>query len=81
MTFAAKFIKVPYIKYVSDYRYLVEGNIACCEKFGIDMVSAISDPFREAHGFGRAKQQGTSIWATVTDLISCIVNISVSFSK
>ena len=52
MTFAAKFIKVPYKKYVSDYRYLVEGNIACCEKFGIDMVSAISDPFREAHGFG-----------------------------
>jgi MtaA/CmuA family methyltransferase len=52
MTFAANFIKVPYKKYVTDYRYLVEGNIACCEKFGIDMVSAISDPFREAHGFG-----------------------------
>jgi MtaA/CmuA family methyltransferase len=52
MTFAAKFMKVPYEKYVTDYRYLVEGNIACCEKFGIDMVSAISDPFREAHGFG-----------------------------
>ncbi|MEI7615901.1 MAG: uroporphyrinogen decarboxylase family protein [Actinomycetota bacterium] len=52
MTFAAKVIKVPYLKYVLDYRYLVEGNIACCEKFGIDMVSAISDPFREAHGFG-----------------------------
>lgn len=46
------FIKVPYKKYVTDYRYLVEGNTACCEKFGIDMVSAISDPFREAHGFG-----------------------------
>ncbi len=52
MTFAAHFIKIPYKKYVTDYRYLVEGNIACCEKFGIDMVSAISDPYREAHGFG-----------------------------
>ncbi|MHB8277057.1 MAG: uroporphyrinogen decarboxylase family protein [Candidatus Humimicrobiaceae bacterium] len=52
MTFAAKFIKVSYKKYVTDYRYLAEGNIACCEKFGIDMMSAISDPFREAHGFG-----------------------------
>jgi MtaA/CmuA family methyltransferase len=52
MTFAANFIKVPYKKYVTDHRCLVEGNIACCEKFGIDMVSAISDPYREAQGFG-----------------------------
>lgn len=52
MTFAAKYIGVPYKKYVTNYRYLVEGNIACCEKFGIDMVSAISDPCRELHGFG-----------------------------
>lgn len=52
MTFAANFIKVPYKRYVTDYRCLVKGNIACCEKFGIDMVSVISDPFREAHGFG-----------------------------
>lgn len=52
MTFAAKFINVPYKQYVTDYRTLVAGNIKCCEEFGIDMVSAISDPFREAHGFG-----------------------------
>ena len=52
MTFAAKYIDTPYKKYVTDYRYLVEGNIKCCKKFGIDMVSAISDPFRETHGFG-----------------------------
>jgi MtaA/CmuA family methyltransferase len=43
---------VPYKKYVTDHKYLVEGNIKCCEKFGIDMVSAISDPYRETHGFG-----------------------------
>ena len=52
MTFAAKYIGVSYEKYVTDYRYLVEGNIACCEKFGVDMVSAISDPCRELYGFG-----------------------------
>ena len=52
MTFAAKYIGAPYKKYVTDYRYLVDGNIACCETFGIDMVSAISDPCRELHGFG-----------------------------
>jgi len=52
MTFAAKFIDVPYSKYVKDYRYLVEGNIKCCEEFGIDMVSAISDPCREGHDMG-----------------------------
>jgi len=52
MTFAAKFIGIPYREYVTDHKYLVEGNIACCDEFGIDMVSAISDPFREAHDFG-----------------------------
>lgn len=52
MTFVAKYIDTPYKKYITDYRYLVEGNIKCCKKFGIDMVSVISDPFRETHGFG-----------------------------
>ena len=45
-------IGVPYSRYVRDYRCLVEGNLACCETFGIDMVSAISDPYRETSGFG-----------------------------
>ncbi len=52
MTFAAKYVGVPYKKYITDYRSLVEGNIACCEAFGIDMVSTISDPYRELYGFG-----------------------------
>lgn len=52
MTFAAKYIGVPYKEYVTDFRKLVEGNIRCCNDFGIDMVSAISDPFRESSGFG-----------------------------
>ncbi len=52
MTFAAKYIGVTYDRYVLDYRLLVEGNLRCCEDFGIDMLSAISDPTREAQGFG-----------------------------
>lgn len=52
MLFAAKFIGVPYDKYVTDFKYLVEGNIRCCEYFGIDMLSTISDPMREAAAFG-----------------------------
>jgi len=52
MQFAARYIGVPYGKYCTDYRYLVEGNIKCCREFGIDMVSVISDPFRETSGFG-----------------------------
>lgn len=52
MQFASRFIEAPYGKYCTDYRYLVEGNIKCCREFGIDMVSVISDPFRETEGFG-----------------------------
>lgn len=52
MQFAAKHIGVLYGNYCADYRLLVEGNLRCCEDFGIDAVSAISDPCREAGGFG-----------------------------
>lgn len=52
MTYAAKYIDIPYREYVIDYRYLVEGNIKCCQEFGIDMVSAISDPCREGYDMG-----------------------------
>lgn len=52
MTFAAKYIHVPYDQYVQDHRLLVEGNLRCCEDFGIDILSAISDPVREAADLG-----------------------------
>ncbi len=52
MMFAAKQIGVPYSEYVTDYKKLVEGNLVCHEKFGIDCLCAISDPMREAEGFG-----------------------------
>jgi MtaA/CmuA family methyltransferase len=52
MTFAARRICCTYDQYVQDYRLLVEGNLRCCDEFEIDMVSAISDPMREAHDLG-----------------------------
>ncbi|ONI44242.1 uroporphyrinogen decarboxylase [Candidatus Epulonipiscioides gigas] len=52
MAFGAYHIGATYKEFVTDYRKLVEANIYCCEKFGIDAVSCISDPMREASGFG-----------------------------
>lgn len=52
MMFAAKLVGVSYGKYCENYRYLVDGAFLCHEKFGFDMVCAISDPMREAEGFG-----------------------------
>lgn len=52
MMFSAKQVGVNFGKYVSDYHYLAEGALKCHEKFGFDMVCAISDPMREAEGLG-----------------------------
>ena len=52
MALAAKCAGVSYREYVTDYRKLVEGNLRCIEKFGIDAVCAISDPVRETAAFG-----------------------------
>lgn len=52
MTFAARRIGCTYDQYVQDYKLLVEGNLRCCDEFEIDMLSAISDPVREAHDLG-----------------------------
>ena len=52
MSMVAKQAGVSYKEYVSDYRKLVEGNLRCAEKFGIDAVCAISDPMRETSAFG-----------------------------
>ena len=52
MMFAAKLVGVSYGKYCEDHRYLVDGAFRCYEQFGFDMVCAISDPMREAEGFG-----------------------------
>jgi len=52
MMFAADAIGVPYGRYATDYRLLVEGQLAVAEKFDVDQVSAISDPAREATDLG-----------------------------
>ncbi len=52
MAFAAEHIGKTYSEFCTDYKVLVESKIRCAEDFGIDTVSAISDPMREAHGFG-----------------------------
>jgi len=54
MALVAKCAGVTYREYAQDYRKLVEGNLICVEEFGIDAVSAISDPVREASAFGSA---------------------------
>jgi len=52
MQFAAESIGSNYGAFASDYRVLVEANLHCAEAFGMDQVSAISDPYRETQGFG-----------------------------
>ena len=52
MHFAACFNGTTYSAFASDYRVLVESNVACLEHFGHDAVSVISDPYRETSAFG-----------------------------
>jgi MtaA/CmuA family methyltransferase len=52
MMFAADQIGVPYGRYVTDCNVLVEAQLATAWKFGIDHVSCISDPAREAADCG-----------------------------
>ncbi len=52
MTFAAHHIGQPLSRYYLDHRVLVEANLAVLEAFDLDIVQAISDPYREATDFG-----------------------------
>jgi MtaA/CmuA family methyltransferase len=52
MHFAARFNNTTYGKFASDYKTLVESNICSMEYFDMDMVSLISDPYRETSAFG-----------------------------
>jgi uroporphyrinogen decarboxylase len=52
MHFAARFNGKTYGEFASDYRVLVESNLKCLEYFNLDMVSLISDPYRETSAFG-----------------------------
>lgn len=52
MTFAAHHIGQPLSRYYLDHRVLFEANMAVLEDFSLDIVQAISDPFRETADFG-----------------------------
>lgn len=54
MTFAAHYINQPLSRYYLDYRVLGEANLAVQEAFGLDILQAISDPYRETADFGAA---------------------------
>jgi len=54
MMFAADQIGVPYGRYATDYKVLVEGQLTTARKFDIDHVSSISCPAREAADCGAA---------------------------
>lgn len=52
MTFGAKQLGVKFGEYVTNYRLLTDAACLCHEKYGFDMLCAISDPMREAAGLG-----------------------------
>jgi len=52
MHFAARHNSKTYGEFASDYRILVQSNIKCMEDFNLDLISLISDPYRETSAFG-----------------------------
>ena len=52
MLFAAQHAGIPYGKFTSDYHFLVEAQLKTAVDFGIDILSTMSDPFRETCDFG-----------------------------
>ncbi|MEI8113324.1 MAG: uroporphyrinogen decarboxylase family protein [Bacteroidia bacterium] len=52
MHFAARFTGNSYAEFASDHKVLVNSNIQTMEHFDYDMVSLISDPYRETSAFG-----------------------------
>lgn len=54
MMFAADHAGISYRRYVTDFRALVEAQLAVAEAYGFDYVSCISDPAREVADCGGA---------------------------
>ncbi len=52
MTYAAHFINQPLSAYYQDYKVLCDANCAVLEAYDLDIVQAISDPYREAADLG-----------------------------
>ena len=78
MGLVAKEAGVGYGEYASDYRKLVEGNLICSEKYGVDAVSVISDPMREASAFGAiVEMPENGVPYSPTPLISDPVDLEI----
>jgi MtaA/CmuA family methyltransferase len=56
MMFATDLVGQPYGRYAADHRVLVEAQLRVAEAFGVDHVSCISDPAREAADCGAVVQ-------------------------
>ncbi len=52
MAFAAHFVGRPLSEYYLDHRVLAEANLAVLERFELDIVQTISDPYREGVDLG-----------------------------
>lgn len=52
MGFGAKHIGASLRDFLLDYKTLVKANVETAKDFNLDILQAISDPFREAEGFG-----------------------------
>jgi MtaA/CmuA family methyltransferase len=52
MTFAAHYIGEPLSRYYLDHRVLAAANVAMVREFDVDVLQAISDPYRETADFG-----------------------------
>lgn len=57
MLFAANYAGVQYGDFCYDYRRLVEAQYKTAVDFGIDILSTMSDPYREAHDYGARIQK------------------------
>ena len=72
MQYAAREIGVPYSVYCKQHEKLVEGNIVCAEKYGLDCVTTMSDPMKELEAAieaGRFHHDGNPI------MTWCIANV------
>ena len=72
MFFAARYIDKPFGQFCTDYRVMVEGNLRCVEKFGIDIDWRV-DMKRTLEIF-----DGISVVNGNVDLVAIMLNGSVS---
>ena len=81
MHFAARFNGKTYGEFAADYKVLVESNIKCMDYFDFDMVSLISDPYRETAAFGAPVeiiQEGVPICRRhIVETLDDVINLQI----